>query len=192
MLLTKNFWSIRCVMISTTTPTVQLLDFANYFRVYSLIIIMNLRRRQVRFKKTTFEKNAILSDRENWERSLFLGRFRVPLMYTRCFRNIFYHPFMKVEEVFWEEIFFQGKNVSHFLANATPVIRRNESQKTFGANPWIVGTTFNSFDIFKTGRGCTCRSERIFKDYDRQWRTGFFLKNKKQMFFHSQSLSIWQ
>ena len=56
--------------------------FRKFSRVYFVRFIINLRKRQVLFKKPTLEKKAILSVQETWELSPFLGRFKVPLIYT--------------------------------------------------------------------------------------------------------------
>ena len=82
----------------TTQPIVLLLGFASYLRVYALDNILNLRKRQVLFKKPTFRKKSTFSDQETWELSPFLGRFKVQLFYTRNLLIIRYLPFNRVEE----------------------------------------------------------------------------------------------
>ena len=60
--------------------------------------------------------------------------------------------------LFPEENFLkEEEKVSAFLARSTPVIRRNECQKTIGEGPRSVCNAINAFDITNTGIGYTCR-----------------------------------
>ena len=67
----------------------------------------------------------------------------------------------------FQQFLFLGKNVkekenvSAFLANSTPVIRRNECQKTFGESPRRVCTTIHAFDITNPGIGYTRSCENF-------------------------------
>ena len=55
----KKFWPIKYLIIITTQPIVFLLGFASYFGDYSLNNIINLRNRQVLFKKLASEKKPV-------------------------------------------------------------------------------------------------------------------------------------
>ena len=165
----RRFWPIKHLINITTQPIVLLLGFAIYFTVHSLKKIINLRKQQVLFKKRFFEKKAILSDQKTWQQSPFSGRYKTPLFYTRSLLNIRYHTFKKVDECFCNSSFFVKKNffkeeekILAFLANSTPVIRRNECQKTFGEGPRSVFSTIHAFDITNTGISYTCRWEKFF------------------------------
>ena len=159
MFLTKKFWPFKFVFIITTQAIVLLLGFANCFGVYSINIILNLRNRQVPFKKPTFEKNAVLSDQETLELSPFLGWFKVPLFYNRSLLNVRHHPSNEVEEWFCNRSFFvknifkEKEKVSAFLANSTSVIQRNECQKTFTASQRNDCITIHAFDKTNTSIG---------------------------------------
>ena len=63
----RKFWPNKSVFIITTQPSVLLLDFASIFRVNLRIIIINLRKWQVLFKKPAFWEKVNLSDQETWE-----------------------------------------------------------------------------------------------------------------------------
>ena len=69
---------------------------------------------------------------------------------------------------FREDNFLSEKEkVFAFLANSTPLIWRNECQKTFGEEPRIVSNAIHIFDILNTGRGYTCRCENFFNANER-------------------------
>ena len=80
-----------------------------------------------------------------------------------------------------KKIFREKEKVSPFPANSTPVIWRNEYQKTFGEDPRSVCNTIHAFDITNTGRGYACRCENIFDAKETMKSRIFAEKGKKQM-----------
>ena len=177
MFLTKKVLANQvCIQYYNTTHC-SLVEFRRLFwnkiLKYYLKVILLLKATDA-IQKTYFRKKTILSNQETWDLSLFLGRFKLPLFYTRSLLNIRYHAFDKVEERFSNSSFFlkkfffrENEEVSAFLANSIPVIRTNECQRTVGESPRIVCNTIHVFDNTNTGLGYACKCEKIFNANER-------------------------